>query len=103
MPVIVATVTPKPEFRDEVKEALVVGVAGGHEDEGCELYALHENAEKFVFVEKWATPEALAAHGSGPALTAMGKALKGKLVGPLDVVILEPVPAGDPSKGLLRP
>jgi quinol monooxygenase YgiN len=103
MPVIVATVIPKPEFRDEVKEALVVGVAGGHEDAGCELYALHEGKDRFVFVEKWATPQDMAAHGKGAALAAMGKALDGKLVSPLDVQILEPVPAGDPAKGQLRP
>jgi hypothetical protein len=61
MPVIVvATIKPLPEYRDEVT----------HSTDSAGLQTL--NAE-----------------------------LKGKLEAPLDVVVLEPVPAGEPAKGAL--
>lgn len=102
MPVIVATATPLPEHREALKEALLVAIAATHSEDGCELYALHENADTFVFVEQWTSAEAMAAHGRGEAFQGLSKEFKGKLAGPLDIVILEPVPAGDPAKGQLR-
>ena len=41
-----------------------------------------------------------AQHGS-PALQKLSADLNGKLAAPLDVVVLEPVPGGDPAKGQL--
>jgi len=102
MPVIiVATVTPLPEHRDEVKAAFVAAVEQVHGEDGCELYALHRNDDRFVMIEKWASQAAVQAHGGSPALAKLGADLKGKIVGGLDVVYLEPVPAGDGAKGAL--
>jgi quinol monooxygenase YgiN len=101
MPVVVATITPIPEHRAEVREALLAAIPQVHEEDGCQLYALHENADTFVFVERWSTGDALAVHSGSPALRVMGKALAGKTAGAPVVVILESVPAGDPSKGAL--
>jgi quinol monooxygenase YgiN len=101
MPVIVATINPIPEHREEVRKALVEAVEAVHSEDGCNLYALHENDDRFVMVESWASPEAMAVHGQGPNLAALGKALKGKLTGPLDIVVLEAIPAGDRAKGAL--
>lgn len=97
--VLVATIVPKPEHRDEVIAAITDAVASVHGEDGCELYALHQAADRLVIIEKWASPEALSAHRKAPALAALGPALAGKVAGPTDVVVLEPVPAGDSARG----
>ena len=97
--VLVATIVPKPEHRDEVIAAITAAVASVHGEDGCELYALNQAADRLVIIEKWASPEALGVHRTAPALAALGPALAGKVEGRTDVVVLEPVPAGDPGKG----
>lgn len=99
--VVVAHLYPKPEFRDEVRETLVGIIPQVHAEDGCELYSLHEDANGFVFVEQWATQEALTVHGSAPALVEMNKTLKGKMASPADLRFLTPVPAGT-TKGTVR-
>jgi len=103
MPVIVvATITPLPEHRDEVRDALQGAVGPVHGEDGCELYALHENDDRFVMIERWASAAALQTHSTESAgLQKLNADLKGKLQGPPDVVILNPVPAGEPAKGAL--
>lgn len=101
MPVIVATITPKPDKSDEVEAVLTRLIPEVHTEDGCELYALHRGKDCFVFVEKWRDMAALGAHGSGPSIQAMNEGLKGLVAGPPDVQILDAVPAGDGSKGAL--
>jgi quinol monooxygenase YgiN len=103
MPVIVvATVIPIPEHRADVVAAFERAIATVHaEDEGCELYALHEGEERLVMVEKWATSQSLSAHGQTPAMQEFVEAINGKIVGKLDVQILTPHPAGNPEQGEL--
>lgn len=100
--VVVATLMPIPEHREEVIAALEKAIAQVHEnDKGCELYALHEGSDRLVFVEKWASEDDLGAHGSSPALTTLTAELDGKLQGPLDVQLLRPHPAGSAKLGQL--
>ncbi|MGY2085225.1 putative quinol monooxygenase [Blastococcus sp. SYSU DS0539] len=99
--VVVATITPKPDAVDAVREAILAAVPAVHGEPGCELYALHEADGVFVMVEKWESPEALRTHGKAEALTTLGAALAGKLAAPLDVKRLTAVPAGDADKGAL--
>jgi len=101
--IIVATIVPLPAHRDEVLAALTTAVQDVHTEDGCELYALHQNADRLVMIERWSDPGGFRAHGRSPALALLTAALDGLLEGPLDVVVLEPVPAGDPAKGQLRP
>jgi quinol monooxygenase YgiN len=99
--VVVATITPRPEQVDAVREALLAAVPQVHAEPGCELYAVHEGDGQFVMVERWESPEALRVHGKAEALTTLGGQLAGKLAAPLDVRRLAAVPAGDPVKGAL--
>ena len=103
MPVIVvATIKPKPEYRDEVIAAMKETIEQVHDEDGCELYALHSGDDRLVMIERWTSAEALQAHSKGsPGLQQLNQALKGKLEVPLDVVTLDPVPAGDDTKGRL--
>jgi quinol monooxygenase YgiN len=97
--VVVATITPKPDQVEAVREAILAAVPKVHAEPGCELYALHEGKGQFVMVERWESAEALRVHGSAEALTALGGQLADKLDGPLDVRRLSAVPAGDAAKG----
>jgi quinol monooxygenase YgiN len=99
--VVVATIVPKPEHRDDVIAALQGTIEQVHGENGCELYALHEAPDRLIMVEKWASSEALRAHSKGAALAALNPKLAGKVAGPPDVIVLQPVPAGDPAKGQL--
>ncbi|MGH3276542.1 MAG: putative quinol monooxygenase [Streptosporangiaceae bacterium] len=99
--VVIATITPLPEHKDEVMAVVAETVPQVHAEDGCELYALHQAADQLILVEKWASPEALAVHGKGAVLAAMNPKLQGKVAGRSHVVVAQAVPAGDPVKGQL--
>ncbi|HZU48829.1 MAG TPA: putative quinol monooxygenase [Mycobacterium sp.] len=101
--VVVATMTVKPESVDTVREILTRAVKDVHDEPGCQLYALHESGETFVFVEQWADADALKAHSTAPAIATMFKDAGEHLAGAPDIKMLQPVVAGDPSRGQLRP
>ncbi|ATA28115.1 antibiotic biosynthesis monooxygenase [Mycobacterium lepraemurium] len=103
MPVVVATMTVKPESVDAVRDILTRAVEEVHDEPGCQLYSLHQSGETFVFVEQWADEEALKAHSTAPAIGKMFSAAGEHLDGAPDIKMLQPVPAGDPGKGQLRP
>jgi quinol monooxygenase YgiN len=98
---IVATITPKTGRSDAVRDVLTAAIPKVHEEDGCELYALHEDKTGFVFVERWASREAMAAHGQGPIFTDMLAAISHDLAEPPGVRVVAPVAAGDPTKGAL--
>ena len=99
--VVVATIIPLPEHRDEVIAAITATIPKVHAEDGCELYALHQAEDRLVMIEKWASREALRTHSRGAALAAMNPQLAGKVTGPAEVIVLQAVPAGDPPKGQL--
>ncbi|HVV20267.1 MAG TPA: putative quinol monooxygenase [Pseudonocardiaceae bacterium] len=100
--VLVATVHPKPEHRDEVIAVFETVIAKVHADEpGCELYALHEGEDSLVMIEKYTDQEAVDAHRRGAGLKELVAGLDGKLSAPLDVRVLRPHPAGSADKGAL--
>jgi quinol monooxygenase YgiN len=100
--IVVATIYPEPKRRAEVIAALESTIARVHaEDEGCELYALHEGEDRLVMIEKWSSPDTLTAHGKGDAFAELSKQLEGKLTRALDVQVLQPHPAGTEQQGQL--
>jgi quinol monooxygenase YgiN len=99
--VVVATISPKPEHADEVRQAVLETVPKVHEEPGCERYALHEGRGVLLMVEQWESPEALATHGKADALSTLSGKLEGKLAGQPSVTVLDALPAGDPAKGEL--
>lgn len=101
--VVVATMTAKPESVDTVRETCKTAIEAVHKEPGCELYSLHESDGTFVFVEQWADADALKTHSTAPAVTTMFSALGEHLDGAPDIKMLQPVVAGDPAKGQLRP
>ena len=99
--VVVATIVPRPEHRDEVIATITETVARVHEEDGCELYALHQAEDRLIMIEKWASREALGTHSKGAALASMGPKIAGKTAGRPEVIVTEAVPAGEPAKGQL--
>jgi quinol monooxygenase YgiN len=99
--VVVATIKPLPEHRDAVIAAFTQVIAQVHAEDGCELYALQQADDRLIMVEKWASRAALDAHGRGQALAGLNPLLAGKMAGRPEVIVLDPVPAGDPAKGQL--
>jgi quinol monooxygenase YgiN len=100
--VVVATIRPFPEHRDQVIAAMESVIARVHaQDAGCLLYALHEGSDRLVMIEKWASEEALAAHLRAPALAELLPKLHGLLEAPTDVQTFRPRPAGTSEQGAL--
>jgi quinol monooxygenase YgiN len=97
--IAIATIVPLPEFREDVRAALQTATEGGHAEDGCLLYALHETPDAFVMIEKWASSEAARAHGQGPVFGALAAAWDGKLATPLSVQRLTPLGYGTPEQG----
>jgi quinol monooxygenase YgiN len=99
--VVVATIIPLPEYRDEVITAFTATIPQVHAEDGCELYALHQAQDRLVIIEKWLSQEALGTHSQGAALAALNPRLAGKVAGAPEVIVLHAVPAGDAAKGQL--
>jgi quinol monooxygenase YgiN len=104
MPVtVVATMKAKPESVEAVREACTKAIEAVHSEPGCDLYSLHEADGTFVFVEQWADADALQKHSTAPAVATLFGTVGELLDGAPDIKMLQPVVAGDPAKGKLRP
>jgi quinol monooxygenase YgiN len=100
--VVTAYFFPRPDVRDQVLAALEPAIAGVHEEDGCELYAIHDAPDStIVMLEKWTSVELLDAHGGGAPVARLTAALDGLLERPVEVTRLVPRPVGDPVKGAL--
>jgi quinol monooxygenase YgiN len=99
--VVVATIVPIAEHRDEVIAAIKETIGQVHDEDGCELYTLNEAPDRLVMIEKWSSPEALAVHSRGANLAALNPKLAGKISGRPEIIVLRQAPAGDPVKGQL--
>lgn len=98
---VVVSVFPAPEHREEVIAAFEATIPRVHEEPGVETYALHEGGDRLIMIEKYESGQARAEHRKGAALADLLSALDGKLSRPLDAQVVEPHPAGDPGKGVL--
>jgi quinol monooxygenase YgiN len=84
--VVIATFTPKPDRYDEVKRVLLEVSPEVHQEEGCELYALHEEVDgTLVLIEKWTTRELWQAHLALDTVTRIQKGVEGLLEGDVEV------------------
>lgn len=100
--VVIATFTPQPGHREAVREALLEAIPRVHQEDGCELYALHEDVEdRFVLIEKWTTREAWRVHAGLPAVATLQASLQGLLVGEAEVCEMYNTPCGTPEQGTL--
>jgi quinol monooxygenase YgiN len=100
--VVTAVFQPAPDRKDELVAALRASIPAVHEEEGCQLYAIHDAEDGTItMIEKWDSREALAAHAAGSAVKALGAAVAGLVAGPATVTTMDPLPAGTPEQGEL--
>lgn len=81
---VIATFSPKPEFRKEVKNLLIEQAAIVRNEPGCEYYDLYDEVNgNLVFVEAWSTREHWTNHNDAPTVSAINKGVEGKLEKPV--------------------
>jgi quinol monooxygenase YgiN len=83
-----AIITGKPEFQNEVKEALLELVKATKKEKACILYDLHQDIDqgnRFLFYEIWEDQEGLDKHNGQPHIKAFQNFAQGKLMGPVEV------------------
>ena len=99
---VIATMVPRPGRLAQVLEVIASNVPTVHAEAGCLTYAVtaFEEPERVVFVERWATAEALAAHGASEHMARTNAALADLVVGPAEVLVGTSVPMGTPSQGV---
>lgn len=85
---VVAIITAKPGKREEILQAFRANVPAVHAEKGCIEYGPAVDAEglggfqtkfgpdTFLVLEKWESPEALAAHAASPHMKAYGAKTK---------------------------
>ena len=75
-----------------------------HAEDGCLAFTLHrglDDHDVIALVERWASKDALDAHLASSHVTAFRRDAAELSDGPSTITIAQPVPAGDPVKGLL--
>ena len=101
---VVVLARAKPGRGDEAAAAFQEVAVPTHAEEGCIVYALHRVAndpERLVLVERWASREALDQHLATPHLTAFREDSHDLWAEPMEILIVDPLLAGDPVKGSL--
>lgn len=100
--VVTAYFHPRPGAREQVLAALEPAIAAVHDEDGCELYAIHDAPDgSIVMLEKWTSADLLDAHGQGQPVAQLNAALAGLLERPVAVTRLVPLPTSDSAKGAL--
>ncbi len=96
---VLAVVTAKPGMRAALLEMFRANVPAVHAENGCIEYGAAVDAEglgqasfgpdSFVVIEKWASPQALAAHAKSAHMLAYGAKSK-DLVATKAIYVLSP-------------
>ena len=80
---VVATLTIHPEKRADFLENARTVIAATHKEKGCRSYDLFSSItepNQFVFVERWDSRDALAAHFDTPHLVEWRRLCEGFVV-----------------------
>ncbi len=102
--VVVVLARAKPGRGDEAAAAFQEVAVPTHAEEGCVVYALHRvvnDPDRIVLVERWASREDLDQHLATPHLTAFREGSHDVWAEPMEILIVDPLAAGDPAKGSL--
>ena len=100
--VVTAVFHPAAGRTTELITALQATIPAVHQEKGCRLYAIHDAADGTItMIEKWDSPEALAAHAAGPAVKALQAAVAKLVAAPATVTTMVPLPAGTATQGQL--
>ncbi|WP_444959113.1 putative quinol monooxygenase [Microbulbifer sp. ZKSA002] len=86
---IIAKISPKTEFFDQAKQAILSIVANTLEEEGCLKFAVHEDGENLFLYEEWRSQEDLDKHYIMPYITPIFEAYQEWLKEPVEINKLE--------------
>lgn len=100
--VVVAILTPKPGRLADLIAAFDVVTSKVHDENGCELYAVHSDGTTCVMVEQWSSPEALDAHASGEVMKELEQLWGDSLAKPFEAWVVENIPMGIAALGTIR-
>lgn len=99
---VVAVFTPKPQFRDEVRDLLFRVTPLVHDEPGCELYTMNETPDgQFIHIEAWTTKQHWIDHMELQTVKDILAGVEGKLVHDVEVFEAYNVPTGTSGKGSL--
>jgi quinol monooxygenase YgiN len=99
--VVIATFTPHPEHYEQVRGVLLGVIPDVHQEQGCELYALHEEVEgSLVLIEKWTTRELWQEHLTLDTVTRIESGVEGLLAGDVEVREMYGVARGSAPEAL---
>lgn len=100
--IVIATFTPAAGHGEAVRQVLRDSIPLVHQEDGCELYALHEDVDgRLVLIEKWASREAWQVHVAQPSVPALHASLAGLLAHDVGVAEMYATPCGTPEQGTL--
>ncbi|WP_313549816.1 putative quinol monooxygenase [Pseudomonas sp.] len=91
---VIASIQTRSEHEQEVVEAIRACISLSEAEEGCLLYSCHKDINisgRFVFIERWASKDALDRHVQTVHFLKMIKAIEPLLVKGFDVSILTPI------------
>ena len=101
--VVVGSFVAREGKEDEARSAFESLVDPTHAEDGCILYALHQGHDdrrRFVFVERWASEDAINAHlESDHVKDLLTKA--DDLFASSDITVYDALPGGEERKGSL--
>lgn len=100
--VVVAVISPLDGHLQHIVDAFAHVSPKVHDEAGCELYALHHDADQVIMIERWSSAADLAAHAAGSPITELNGLLAPHVAGATDVSVLENVSLGDPVKGTIQ-
>jgi quinol monooxygenase YgiN len=101
---VIVLARAKPGRGDEAEAAFREVTDPTHAEEGCILYALHRVGsapDRLVLVERWASRKALDEHLASDHLVAFRASSADIWAEPMEILLVDPVGAGDPVKGSL--
>lgn len=100
--VVVAIFTPKPEFRDDIRQLLYRITPLVHDEPGCEYYTMNEEVNgKFIHIEAWTTKQHWLDHIEKSTVVEILAGVEGKLERDVEVFEMYNVPTGNSGKGTL--
>lgn len=102
-PVVVTSVfTPLAGQHDNLVATLQSTIPAVHDEEGCELYAIHDAPDgTIVMIEKRESTALLRKHAAGSAVAALNAAIGSFLSKPVVVTELTPIPVRDSEQSVL--
>jgi quinol monooxygenase YgiN len=100
--VVTATFFPLPDKRDALLDLFTQRLRAVQDEPGCRLCAVHEALDgTILIIEKWDSPELWQIHFDDGPFADSGPILDQLLSEPVRIVRFDPLPFGDPTKGVL--